>query len=77
MATWQYVVYLVPRAKLLELFSKIPDSLDPESFNSTELWDQQSIGQDLESRISSFIKKCPSWSENIKAWGDEEGDFVT
>jgi len=74
MATWQFTVHLIPRTSLDLLFpAGIPDSLDREIFDSTEWW-KEPLCQDYESEISSFLKEGKSWSESIRAWGEEDSD---
>ena len=73
LATWQFTVHFIPRTKLVLLFGQVPDSLDPETFDSTDWWKEQ-VCQHYESSVGSFLKERRSWSESIKAWGEEDGD---
>ena len=77
MATWQYAVHLIPRRKLIQLFSDVPKSVDRETFNSTDWWNPEDRCPDYEAYISLFLKESQPWSKDIRAWGDEQGDYIS
>ena len=77
MATWQYVVHFIPRRKVIQWFSEVPTSLDRETFNSTDWWDHEDVCREPEADISLFLKESRSWSNDIKVWGDEQGDYIS
>lgn len=77
MATWQFTVHLIPRTKLVQLFSEIPDFLDREIFDSINWWDEKDISQHYDSEIGSFLNESQSWSESIKIWGQEDSDHLS
>lgn len=77
MATWQYVVHLIPRRKLIQFFSEVPKSVNRETFNCTDWWNHEDTCWDYEADISLFLKESQSWSKDIRAWGDEQGDYMS
>ena len=78
MATWQYDLHLIPRAKLIELFSTLPNRLDRDTFDQIEWWENEGRTiQDAELRLGTFLRPRSSWTERIKYWGKDDGDCVS
>lgn len=76
MATWQYAVELIPRRKVLELFTEIPPSMNEDVYEATEWWSSQQPSDDYETLLRSFAAPCSAWSEDVKCWGEEDGNRI-
>lgn len=76
MATWQYDLQLIPRAKLVELFGEVSPRLDSETYEVTDWWSGQ-VCAGYDEVLARFLKEGGSWSEEIRNWGDEQGDFIS
>ena len=76
MATWQFDMYLLPRAKLMERFGGMPEYLGPDLFNSIGWGEGHQTRSNLAQFINPFVSPCPSWSVDIQMWGDEDGNRI-
>ena len=76
MAAWQFDLHLIPRLKLLEVFTSIPDTIKRDVFDSVLWWGDFQPPTDYRSFISTFLDEDASWSKEILAWGDRDDNRV-
>lgn len=76
MATWQYTIELIPREKLVDLFRAVPPSISEHTYGVTEWWSNQQPSDDYETLLTSFVSPRSSWSEEVKCWGEEDGNRI-
>lgn len=69
MAVWQWDLWLVPKARILERFESIPQYLDEKWFESLDWWNGYEVR--IEPLLDSFL---PRLSES--AWGAADGTVV-
>jgi hypothetical protein len=62
---------------VVHLFVEIPNSLDRETFDESDWWEDQLMCKDYQSIISSFLEEGVSWSKSLRLWGDLEKDCVS
>lgn len=74
MATWQFDLHLIPRAKLIELYGEVPADLDRDTLDRHEWWTGESVAYD--EALNAFLNESTSWSEHFRNWGDEDGNCV-
>jgi hypothetical protein len=76
MATWQFDLHLLPRSKIIEEYSCIPEQLSAEDFSAVDWWAGTALLADYESILESFLPKYASWNKNSSTWGDEDSDLI-
>ena len=74
MATWQFDLHLIPRAKLIELYGEVPVDLNRATLDRHEWWSGEAY--DYDEALNVFLNESTSWSEQIRNWGDEQGNCV-
>ena len=74
MASWQYDLHLVPRLMLMKTFGHIPDSLEPEVFDSIDWWADNQPPADYQEVASSLLNESASWNINLRVWGEGDGN---
>ena len=76
MAAWQYDFHLIPRAGVVDLYGKVPISLDRETSETADWWRGTAVSL-LVSLISQLLEPAVSWDPNgTITWGKEDGDRV-
>ncbi|MCP9494193.1 MAG: hypothetical protein MSG64_07040 [Pyrinomonadaceae bacterium MAG19_C2-C3] len=76
MAIWQYDLHLIPRKAIEDLFSTVPPSLARKTFDEVAWWKNYQPVFDYESEIGSFLSPREFWSDEAKAWGEEDGTSI-
>lgn len=76
MAIWQYDLHLIPRKAIEDLFSTVPPSLARKRFDEIKWWENYQPVFDYESEIGDFLSPRKFWSDEAKAWGEEDGTSI-
>ncbi len=76
MARWQYDTYLIPQARLFEVFSKIPETVTEEQAHSLHWNEHHQPPADYAAHLSTFLKAADSWHHDVKVWGKDLGNRV-
>lgn len=76
MATWQYDLYVIPRARAVELFETVPEHMDRELVDRIDWWQGHHLPDNYKSIINTLLPARESWNENSEAWGEEDGDSL-
>jgi hypothetical protein len=76
MAIWQYEFYLLPKKRVVDLFSSVPTRLTRQEYELTDWWEGHNLTSDHEVKVSQILPRQASWSDEIKSWGNEEGNRI-
>lgn len=76
MATWQFDLYLLPRAALHARCGAVPSTVDEETFGEGDWWLDQSLPIDLPSEVTRLLPESQPWMQDMRTWGTEDGDRV-
>ncbi|NJO33474.1 MAG: hypothetical protein HC869_10335 [Rhodospirillales bacterium] len=76
MAIWQFKVFLLPEAKVHERLGGVPITIPADLVEDAQWWlTYQPCG--IETAIAKLLPEAPSWSAEMRMWGDEEGDAAS
>lgn len=76
MATWQFIVQLLPR-QWMEIHPDIGDlSEDDGELNLSTAWVKFPPKHDLHQLFSKFLPRTKSWHENLQIWGNTESTDI-
>ena len=75
MATWQYTLYLIPRASVLNRFGSLPSRITRTEMNEGTWWFGHVLGHELDVLNSMFPARKP-WHTEMRAWGSDDGDSI-
>lgn len=74
MASWQYNLFIVSKAKVHQLGCH--DRIDEKLYSETDWWDGSLSYREVASRIDAFIDRRNSWCDSLMTWGVEDGNRV-
>lgn len=76
MAIWQFDLHLVPRSRVIGVYSSLPKEIERDVFDSTEWWENYKPPSNFEELITSFLPANTSWIIDTKTWGEEDSHRV-
>ena len=75
MAAWQHDYHLIPQAKLMKFYGRIPETTPEKDYNNFQWWAGCPGPAPLE--IEKILPSTTSWSEMVKIWGSDRGDRLS
>lgn len=75
MAAWQFDLTLIPREKLISMFSRVPEYVS-EELEATDWWEGVEAPRDYMASLDALLPKFPSWHEHLVNWGSENGHRI-
>lgn len=79
MAVWQFSIQLVPEARIIERFGRIPTRIARDAWDSAEssAWGASPLSEVDIARLDAVLPRLsPHWSDRVSAWGSHDGDIV-
>ncbi len=77
MASWQFDIDLLPRSKVLELYSAMPESIELEVYENTEWCDGFRLPEDFKEVLDNCLPRNKAWLRDTLEWGTAEGHRVS
>ena len=76
MAFWQYSFWAVPKNKLIEVYSLLPNKITEHDFNELKWF---SGFTDINQLINSidYLSKGNHWNKDTEFWGEYESDSIS
>src|SRR3990167_2345883 len=72
MATYQFVIELIPRAWVDDEKNKIESLYYNDFYDLSVAWKNYKLTENIEVLISQILPKGESWNKDIQMWGKEE-----
>jgi len=72
MATWQFKIELVPRARVGAASNNVHTLYDSEGYDTSVAWEKYSPSIEVEPLMEAIFPKGESWHADLHTWGDEE-----
>lgn len=77
MASWQFDIDLLPRPKVLELYSVLPKNIETKVYENTEWCDGFRLPDNFREILDNFLPRNKAWLSDTLEWGTEEGHRVS
>lgn len=77
MALWQYDVYLIPRQRIGELYSQVPERLDTEVYEQVDWWKGYRLQEDYQALLDHCLSRNKPWLPNCLEWGEADTNRIS
>jgi hypothetical protein len=74
MAIWQWKIVLIPEEALLRKYDVLPLRLQRDFAEDSSWWSGIQPPAGFERQLNLLLPERPSWSTDMRMWGQEDGD---
>jgi len=76
LAIWQFDVRVIPRKVIAGLKEDLPLAISEDDYLEGHTWRAHDHLADLPITLSELLPPRDTWSDDLKSWGEEDGDRV-
>jgi len=77
MALWQYDIYLIPRQRIGELYSRVPEHIGIEVYEQVDWWRGYRPQEDYQALVDHCLSRNKPWLPNCLEWGTEDTNRIS
>jgi hypothetical protein len=77
MALRQFDISLIPRKKIEELYSQVPERIDIEVYEQVDWWKGYRLQEDYQALVDHCLSRNKPWLPHCLEWGTEDTNRIS